>query len=291
MRLKNAPGCIFTLMQPLSKSKAPSGPLRESWGFDMANAWFRMYSEFATDPKVQMLSEADQRRYIMILCMRCSNDGVTLHDEEVAFQLRISNDEWVSTKRTLMAKGLVTNDNKPAAWEKRQFVSDSSAERVARHRASKKQPCNVTETKSNALDTDTDTDTEDISSGSSSIPTMLTESGETKTKAVNKTIPDCPHADILALWAEKLPVAIQPADWNEKRQHALRSRWREKANRQKLDWWARFFEYIGESDFLMGRTNTPGRKAFALSLDWLCKSDNFLKVIEGRFHEQEGASA
>ena len=132
---------------------------------------------------------------------------------------------------------------------------------------------------------------EDISSGSIPIPTMLTESGESKTKAVNKTIPDCPHADILALWAEKLPVAIQPADWNEKRQHALRSRWREKPNRQKLDWWARFFEYIGESDFLMGRTNTPGRKAFALSLDWLCKSDNFLKVIEGRFHEQEGASA
>jgi len=131
----------------------------------------------------------------------------------------------------------------------------------------------------------------DISSGSSPIPTMLTESGETKTKTVNKTIPDCPHADILALWAEKLPVAIQPADWNEKRQHALRSRWREKPNRQKLEWWARFFEYIGESDFLMGRTNTPGRKAFALSLDWLCKSDNFLKVIEGRFHEQEGVSA
>ena len=29
--------------------------------------WFRMYAEFATDPKVQMLSEADQRRYIMLL--------------------------------------------------------------------------------------------------------------------------------------------------------------------------------------------------------------------------------
>lgn len=29
----------------------------------MANPWFRMYSEFATDAKVQMLSEAMQRRY------------------------------------------------------------------------------------------------------------------------------------------------------------------------------------------------------------------------------------
>jgi hypothetical protein len=107
----------------------------------------------------------------------------------------------------------------------------------------------------------------------------------------NKTITDCPHSEILALWAEKLPTAIQPADWNEKRQQALRSRWREKSNRQKLDWWAGFFEFIEKSDFLMGRTNTPGRKAFALSLDWLCKSENFLKVIEGRFHEQQQDAA
>ncbi len=37
----------------------------------MSNAWFRLYHEFSADPKVQMLSEADQRRYIMLLCMRC----------------------------------------------------------------------------------------------------------------------------------------------------------------------------------------------------------------------------
>jgi uncharacterized protein YdaU (DUF1376 family) len=131
---------------------------------------------------------------------------------------------------------------------------------------------------------------EDISSGSTSIPTISADPDQPKLKLVSKTIPDCPHADILALWLEKLPAAIQPADWNEKRQQALRSRWREKGNRQKLEWWARFFEYIAQSDFLMGRTNTPGRKAFALSLDWLCKSENFLKVIEGRFHEQEAVA-
>lgn len=206
-------------------------------------------------------------------------------------------------------QGRVLEGMKLTGWEKRQPKREdsgneesgakSSAERKRLQREREKaaqesdaeNQCHAA-SRNVTLDKDKDTDKEeDISSGSSPIPTMLTESGETKTKAVNKTIPDCPHADILALWAEKLPVAIQPADWNEKRQHALRSRWREKANRQKLDWWSRFFEYIGESDFLMGRTNTPGRKAFALSLDWLCKSDNFLKVIEGRFHEQEGASA
>lgn len=121
----------------------------------MSNPWFRMYSEFATDPKVQMLSEKDQRRYIMLLCLRCSNGDVTLHETEIAFQLRITDEELAATKQVLLTKGLINEDFSPVAWEKRQYVSDSSAARVARHRAKKKQPCNVTVT---PPDTDTDTD-------------------------------------------------------------------------------------------------------------------------------------
>ena len=129
----------------------------------MANSWFRMYAEFANDPKVQMLSETDQRRYIMLLCIRCNGD-VTLHDSEVAFQLRISNAEWLVTKAILAAKNLVTDDNKPTAWDKRQYSSDSSVERVRKHRGQKKASGNADVTlqkqKSNAVDSDTDTDTE-----------------------------------------------------------------------------------------------------------------------------------
>lgn len=129
----------------------------------MANSWFRMYAEFANDPKVQMLSETDQRRYIMLLCIRCNGD-VTLHDSEVAFQLRISNDDWLVTKGILVAKNLVTDDNKPTAWDKRQYSSDSSVERVRKHRDQKKASGNADVTlqkqKSNAVDSDTDTDTD-----------------------------------------------------------------------------------------------------------------------------------
>lgn len=123
----------------------------------MSQQWFRMYSEFATDPKVQMLSESDQRRYIMLLCLRCSNGDVTLHDNEVAFQLRVTDESWAETKRTLIGKKLIDENNNPTAWDKRQFISDSSAERVSRHREKKKRACNVTVT---PPDTDTDTDTE-----------------------------------------------------------------------------------------------------------------------------------
>ena len=121
--------------------------------------WFRMYGEFATDPKVQMMSEADQRRFIMVLCLRCSNEGVTLHETEIAFQLRISNEEWATTKALFLSKGLIDEDCMPTSWDRRQFVSDSSRSRVAAHRAKKKQACNVTVTPPDT-DTDTDTDTE-----------------------------------------------------------------------------------------------------------------------------------
>ena len=109
----------------------------------MANQWFRLYSEFATDPKVQMLSEANQRRYIMLLCLRCGSDA-PIPDDEAAFHLRITPRKWAETKRILLSKGLITDDNLPAKWDERQYVSDSSTGRVAKYREKMKQAGNVT---------------------------------------------------------------------------------------------------------------------------------------------------
>lgn len=132
----------------------------------MSNPWFRLYSEFAHDPKVQMMSEVMQRRYIMILCMRCSNVLVTLQETEVAFHLRISNEELAETKALFIEKGFIDSRWNLMNWEKRQFASDTSKARVAKHRALQKEKqaivsnANVTLLKrnDNALDTDTDTD-------------------------------------------------------------------------------------------------------------------------------------
>lgn len=138
-------------MEQRGKCKASPPPMR----------WFRMYSEFATDPKVQMLSEADQRRYMMLLCLRCSNGDVTLQDSECAFQMRISETDYAATKAVLIARGLIDEANSPTAWEKRQYQSDTSNKRVFRHRERKKQDakqeCNVTVT---APEAESDTDSE-----------------------------------------------------------------------------------------------------------------------------------
>lgn len=116
-----------------------------------------MYHEFANDPKVQRMSEAMQRRLVMLMCLRSSNGDETLHDDDVAFQLRISNDEWNETKAVFVEKEFIDQDNNLLNWDKRQYVSDSSTARVRAHRKKQKQQCNVSET---PPDTDTDTDTE-----------------------------------------------------------------------------------------------------------------------------------
>lgn len=94
----------------------------------------------------------------------------------------------------------------------------------------------------------------------------------------------CPHKQIIDLFHEVLPAARRVREWTPARQQALRARWREKSERQNLDWWRKFFGYVSASDFLCGRTKpTPGRKPFDLSLDWLCRSENLVKVVEGAY--------
>ncbi|HEX8615648.1 MAG TPA: hypothetical protein VF800_30570 [Telluria sp.] len=104
----------------------------------MANPWLRLYAEFAHDPKVQMLSEVMQRRYVMLMCLRCSNDLETLHETEIAFSLRIDAVALAETKTVFLAKGFIDEHWRLLNWEKRQFISDTSTARVARHRAAKK---------------------------------------------------------------------------------------------------------------------------------------------------------
>lgn len=236
----------------------------------MANPWFRMYSEFAHDPKVQRLSESDQRRYVMLLCIKCNGD-VTVTDSDVAFQLRISDAEWEATKSILIERGLVTNDNQPSAWEKRQKASDSSAPRVAKHREQKKQQCNddvtLQKQQCNALEEKRE------------------EEKREEVKAIATGKPVCPHQEIIALYHEILPASPMIRDWTPARAAALKARWNEHADRQSLDYWRKLFEYIATIPFLTGKISSNGRKPFVLSLDWLVKTDNFAKVREGRYED------
>jgi hypothetical protein len=232
----------------------------------MANPWFRMYSEFATDPKVQMLNEADQRRLTMLFCLRC-NGHVTLQDEEVTFLLRISNDQWTTSKALFIERGFINESNEILNWDKRQFASDTSKNRVAAYRERKKNDGNGNVTlqkrKSNAVDTDTDTDT-DINTN---VPSVAGD--------------DCPHQEIINLYHEHLPMLTQVKSWTPKRSSALKTRWREDTKRQSLEWWAKLFQYIAKSDFLTGKASE-----WQADLEWIINASNLVKIIEGKYENK-----
>ena len=182
----------------------------------MGNPWFRMYSEFSSDPKVQMLSETDQRRYVMLLCLRCSNGNETLHDEQIAFQLRISDEDWLTTKALLLSKCLINELSKPTAWDKRQFVSDSSTPRVSKYREKVKRECNVTETAPDT-DTDTDTDKKTTCANAQSFAEFWDKYPKRKNKGdalrAWKTLK--PSAELLALILRAVEVATRSDDWRK----------------------------------------------------------------------------
>ncbi len=142
----------------------------------MPNVWFRLYSEFSHDPKIQMMTEAMQRRYIMLMCLRCSNVTETLQETELAFHLRITEHELAETKALFLAKKFIDKDWNLLNWEKRQYLSDSSTARVRAHRE-KTRNVTVTPMKRSGNVPDTDTDTEQIQKRPESKETVVSLPG------------------------------------------------------------------------------------------------------------------
>jgi hypothetical protein len=107
--------------------------------------WFRFYSEFRSDPKMRRMPIAHRYAFVVLLCLsgESENRGTIsgLDDDDIAYELEMSTEDWLTLKAKFKVKGLIEFAGDTITivnWGKRQFESDSSAVRVARHRASKK---------------------------------------------------------------------------------------------------------------------------------------------------------
>ncbi|MEG3078513.1 replication protein [Halomonas sp. 5021] len=108
-------------------------------------------------------------------------------------------------------------------------------------------------------------------------------------------LPDCPHMEIIDLWAEIMPDKPQPSKnmWQgtERARH-LAARWKAgfKIKHERtgeplytdlqsgLDWWGRFFRFLRKSEFLMGDNRW-------FKLAWVAKRENFVKIMEMDYHD------
>lgn len=114
-------------------------------------------------------------------------------------------------------------------------------------------------------------------------------------KSSTPALPDCPHNEIIDLWAEIMPDKPQPSKnmWQgtERARH-LAARWKAgfKIKHERtgeplytdresgLDWWGRFFRFLRRSEFLMGDNRW-------FKLAWVAKRENFVKIMEMDYHD------
>ncbi len=249
--------------------------------------WMRLYAEFASDPKVQMMSEAMQRRLIMLFCMQCSNGIETFQETEretsIAFSMRISSDEIALTKHEFIKRGFINEDWTLRNWGKRQYASDSSTARVRKHREAKKKDgtAGVYDVKrfSNALEQNR---TEEEKTLSASADHVDEKDGSVEGEKPKRTIP---AAAILAAYHEHLPMLPAVRLLTDTRKRKLKARWVEDVERQSPEYWNKFFAYVAQSDFLTGRDN----RWTGCDFEWLIEASNHLKVTEGKYENREAA--
>lgn len=111
-------------------------------------------------------------------------------------------------------------------------------------------------------------------------------------------VPDCPQADLLALYAKHLPMLRQPIRWDGERAAAMRHRWVEWSAPSAvgdgyttvadgLEFWARFFAYVAATPKLSAGIPSPGAdgqvSVWRPDLPWLLDAENFIKVVEGKY--------
>lgn len=88
---------------------------------------------------------------------------------------------------------------------------------------------------------------------------------------------------VVALYHETLPALPRVAKLTKARAGLIRQRIREDLPGEKQ--WRNFFDYVGQSVFLMGKADPkPGKPPFLADLEWLCRPANFAKIAEGKYH-------
>jgi hypothetical protein len=104
--------------------------------------WFRLYHEIIEDMKVGTLSDAEFRTWIELLCLASikrdgGDTGMSVTEAEWKLRRNVSETVKKLLQRKLVALHKNGNGDETlhiCKWNKRQFQSDSSTERVKKFR-------------------------------------------------------------------------------------------------------------------------------------------------------------
>jgi hypothetical protein len=99
--------------------------------------WLRLYTEILNDPKIERLSDRAFRVWVKLLCLARNNDGVIPPQDELNIHLRLRYDRVKPIITELLSAGLIDDIEGvlvPHNWDKYQYKSDTSTDRVSKHR-------------------------------------------------------------------------------------------------------------------------------------------------------------
>ena len=240
-----------------------------------------MYASFAGDPVVQSMSEAEQRRYVMLLCLKC--DGLLdrpirkdVKERLIAKAMGLSDETFHETFQLFHSLNLVDKDWQPSAWSKRQYTSDVSTSRVRRYRKSLKQ-----KEKGNVSETLHETDGNSCRNGPDTEQIQIRTEGD---KEGSHRSPACPFKEIVARYNQAAEAIDLPrcSSLTESRKRAIRARWNSSLVERDMDRMENFFQRVEAQPFLAGKNSRQWRA----NIDWLFKESNFQKVAEMQYEPE-----
>ncbi len=185
----------------------------------MSGRWFRFYGAAMRDPKVARLTDKQFRLWVNLLAVASENDGHIPPVEDLKHVLNRRLDHLLTGVKELLSVGLIDplgDGYEPHNWSKFQYKSDTSNERVAKHRAKR----NVTVT---APDTEADTDvTLSKDNGASADAVFWTNAkayvgGKNPGAIIGKWCRDYPKAEVArAIGSAQVERAVDPIPYIER---------------------------------------------------------------------------
>lgn len=223
--------------------------------------WFRFYADAMRNPKVGRLTDKEFRLWVELLSVAAENDGLIPCLEDLKHMLKRRLDHLSTGVDRLISIGLIDRLDGcyvPHDWNKSQYKSDVSTDRVKQHRKKR----NVSETPPET-DTEADTEKKEI---------------EPKGSCASDDAPSLRPEHVVEEW-NRLAVRMgKPCvrDLTPERRQLLKAR----ISQYTLDDFLNVFGKIERSPFLRGDTGWQ-----RCTFDWIFKKANFQKALEGNYDQ------
>lgn len=236
--------------------------------------WFRMHADAVDDDKLKLLAFEDRWHFVAIMCLKAQGvlDDSQHLDRRVAAKLGLTQRDADEVRNRLMDIDLVDDNWQPINWDKRQYVSDNSTERVRRYRQ-KQQLERLGNVSGTSPETETETETQRESDDS--------HGGET---------PPDPVRSVFDYWVYVMGKDPNRTKLSPDRRRKIQSRLKE----YSVDECCRAIDGCASSDFHMGRhSDSRGKQYNGIDLIFRNgeKLEGFRDMAEGAQRATEGANA